>query len=143
MTQSHSIDRRQLDDLVTGRRVLLVHGDEEMRCALEVLLTERYEVDAVSSAELALLYFAPGRYDVLVTELDLPGLSGDELLRTLRLVDPPLAGVAITSGDLDSPHPRLQDFEHSWSPAADGLVALLAGVGRALRHAREQALAFA
>ena len=74
-------------------RVLLVEDDALLRGALEILLSERLDVVAVSSAEAALDGFVAGRYDVLVTDLGLPGRQGDELRRALCEVDP---GVAVT-----------------------------------------------
>jgi DNA-binding response OmpR family regulator len=64
-------------------RVLLVEDDALVRGALEILLSERLDVVAVSSAEAALDGFVAGRYDVLVTDLGLPGRQGDELRRAL------------------------------------------------------------
>ena len=60
----------------TRERVLLVEDDELVRGALEILLSERLDVVAVPSAEAALDGFVAGRYDVLVTDLGLPGQAG-------------------------------------------------------------------
>jgi DNA-binding response OmpR family regulator len=46
-----------------------------------------YRVDAVESAEEALSCFAAGRYDVLMADIMLPGLSGVGLLGKVRQVD--------------------------------------------------------
>ena len=98
----------------TRARVLLVEDDDLMREALEMLLSERLEVVAASSAEMALEGFAAGRYDVLVTDLGLPGRKGDELRRALSVLDPGLTALLITADDLRDNDPRLEGFERWW-----------------------------
>jgi len=57
---------------------------EIARLALEQL---GFRVEAVESAEEALSRYAPGRYDVLLTDIMLPGVSGVELLGKVRVQD--------------------------------------------------------
>ena len=94
--------------------VLLVEDDDLMREALEMLLSERLEVVAAASAEMALEGFVAGRYDVLVTDLGLPGRKGDELRRALSALDPGLTALLITADDLRDNDPRLEGFERWW-----------------------------
>ncbi len=98
----------------TRARVLLVEDDDLMREALEMLLSERLEVVAAASAEMALEGFVAGRYDVLVTDLGLPGRKGDELRRALSVLDPGLTALLITADDLRDNDPRLEGFERWW-----------------------------
>jgi DNA-binding NtrC family response regulator len=85
---------------VTTRSILLV--DDE--AALTGLLTQflkrlGYQVDSCSGAEeaLALLDAGPERYFALVTDLALPGISGEELVDQARQRNPGLRAI-ITSG---------------------------------------------
>ena len=104
----------------TRSRILLVEDDELMREALQILLGEGFDVDAAASAEAALEGFVAGRYDVLVTDLGLPGRKGHELRRALQEVDPGLSAVLITADDLSPGDPRLAGFEAWWhKPCAD------------------------
>ena len=106
-------------------RVLLVEDDALLRGALEILLSERLDVVAVSSAEAALDGFVAGRYDVLVTDLGLPGRQGDELRRALCEVDPGLTAILITAADLTGDDPRLAGFETWWQKPMFDLDAVL------------------
>jgi len=106
-------------------RVLLVEDDALVRGALEILLSERLDVVAVESAEAALDGFVAGRYDVLVTDLGLPGRQGDELRRALCEVDPGLTAILITAADLTGDDPRLAGFETWWQKPMFDLDAVL------------------
>ena len=111
----HTINRTPADTVPSGRaRVLLVEDDELIRTALDILLSERLEVVTASSAEAAIAGFVAGRYDVLVTDLGLPGRNGDELRRALCEVDPGLTALLITADDLADNDPRLDGFETWW-----------------------------
>ena len=119
-------------------RALLVEDDDLVREALEILLSERLEVDAAASAEEAITRFVPGRYDVLVTDLGLPGRKGHELLRALREVDPGLAAVLITAEDLSAADPRLSGFERWWHKPMFDHDAVLAGIAAAAARSRRR-----
>ena len=79
-------------------RVLFVEDNADVR-ELVALLLEEEGLDVVScaSAESAEAAFADGGFDVLVTDVSLPTLSGPELARRLRAVDPAL-WVVFSSG---------------------------------------------
>ncbi len=74
-------------ELATGRgeRVLLVEDEEAARAGLiEILTMLGYRVDAVGSAEEAGRLPAKPPFDLLLTDLMLPGASGSDLARGLR-----------------------------------------------------------
>lgn len=78
-------------------RVLVVEDEPLLRQLLEATLTQsRYRVLSCASAEEALLHRAEP-FDLLLTDLTLPGLSGFELAKTL-LADRPELPVLCTSG---------------------------------------------
>jgi DNA-binding NarL/FixJ family response regulator len=68
-----------------GLKVAYVEDDEDLRtfCA-ERFARARYSCETFSSAEPLLKVIAAGRYDVLVLDIKLPGMSGVELLQELR-----------------------------------------------------------
>ncbi|MGF6673764.1 response regulator [Paraburkholderia sp. WSM4174] len=79
-------------------RVLFVEDDTESREALgELLGALGLACTAVASAEAALPLANTQRYDVLLTDLTLPGMSGDELARAVRRVQPQIR-VLLVSG---------------------------------------------
>jgi PAS domain S-box-containing protein len=79
-------------------RVLFVEDDTESREALgELLGTLGLACTAVASAEAALPLANMQHYDVLLTDLTLPGMSGAELARAVRRVQPEIR-VLLVSG---------------------------------------------
>jgi signal transduction histidine kinase/DNA-binding response OmpR family regulator len=79
-------------------RVLLVEDDLPSREAMsELLETFGLPYTAVASAEEALELAPRQHYDILLSDVTLPGLSGDALARTLRRAQPDLR-VLLMSG---------------------------------------------
>ena len=67
-----------------GERVLLVEDEEGARNGMEEMLTMLgYHVTAAPSAEAAEAIAAEGMFDVLLTDLLLPGVGGGELARRM------------------------------------------------------------
>ncbi len=80
------------------RRVLLVEDSEDVREAtIEFINEVGFDVVAVESAEQALEALDAARYDVLFTDVSLPGISGIELLKRVRKRDP-AQRIVIASG---------------------------------------------
>ena len=76
-------------------RILLVDDDEAIRCiAAELLRDAGYVVREAGSAEEALRQVVddPAPWDLLVTDMDMPGMNGFELAGRLQLV---LAGLKV------------------------------------------------
>ena len=72
-------------------RVLLVEDDSPSREAMgELLAAFGLQCTAVASAEEALELAPAHRYDILLSDVTLPGLSGDALARALRHAQPDL-----------------------------------------------------
>ena len=55
--------------------------------------------------------FLPGRYDVALIDLGMPGMPGDQVARKMRHADPSLATVLVTGWDLEEDDPRLSAFD--------------------------------
>ncbi|NMM04552.1 response regulator [Paraburkholderia sp. RP-4-7] len=82
----------------TPARVLLVEDDADSREALSDLLGALgLDCTAVASAEEALLLVPAQRFDVLFTDLTLPGMSGDNLARVVLSQQPDIR-VLLVSG---------------------------------------------
>ena len=68
-----------------AERLLIVEDESTLRESLQrVFIREGYEVDAFGSAEKALEGFEEGAYDLIVTDIILPGLDGIEFLRAVK-----------------------------------------------------------
>ena len=69
--------------------VLVVDDDASMRHLLSVILSDHgYEARAVSSGEDALRELAARDYDLVLTDVRMPGMGGLELLRRIQATDP-------------------------------------------------------
>jgi CheY-like chemotaxis protein len=80
------------------RSVLLVEDDADSREAMHDLLTILgLECTAVASAEEAQEVLAAGSFDIVLTDLTLPGMSGAELARDVRRTRPAIR-VLLVSG---------------------------------------------
>jgi CheY-like chemotaxis protein len=79
-------------------RILYVEDDPLVReVTCEMLAQPAHEVVAVSSAEEALSVFKPEEFDLVVTDISLPGMSGMDMARhMLKLV--PTAAIIIATG---------------------------------------------
>lgn len=84
-------------------RVLIADDQREVRTMLKTgveTLGSNFNVHAVPSGEEAVLEIAMGKFDLLVTDVRLPGISGLEVIRRVRNSHPELKVILIT-GVLD------------------------------------------
>jgi two-component system OmpR family response regulator len=67
------------------KRVLVVEDEPRMADAVRrVLVAERYTVDVAADGETALELSGQHTYDVVLLDRMLPGISGEQVLRTMR-----------------------------------------------------------
>jgi signal transduction histidine kinase/ActR/RegA family two-component response regulator len=78
-------------------RVLLVEDDQEVRDTLaQLLMLDDHRVERAASGQEALELFQPSAYDVVCSDLGMPGMNGWELLGQLRERDPALVTVLLS-----------------------------------------------
>ena len=66
-------------------RILIVEDEQKLREVMAVFLkTEGFEVDTAEDGETALELFARSRYDLIVLDAMLPGMSGFDVCRKIR-----------------------------------------------------------
>ena len=84
-------------------KILVVDDDDTIRDTLYDLLSESYVCQTAETAEKALARLEADEYDVVLTDISMPGLSGLELLGHIRqkYVNTP---VIIISGISDQEH---------------------------------------
>jgi DNA-binding NtrC family response regulator len=87
---------------MTRATVLVVDDEEDVRRAISRILTRAgFEVLGASGGSAAVLALrSDSGIDVLVTDLEMPGLSGEELLTEVRETDPGLP-IVVLSGRAD------------------------------------------
>lgn len=83
--------------------ILIVDDDEAIRDTLYDLFEENHRCHLAETAEQALKWLDTERYDVALTDISMPGLSGVELLGVIRQHQPNLP-VIIISGLSDQEH---------------------------------------
>ncbi len=78
---------------------LLIVEDEDTLChsLARVLAKEGYEVDTAESAESAFILLDKKSYDLIITDVILPGISGIELLTKYRKQNPAQKVIIITA----------------------------------------------
>ncbi|MBF8284957.1 MAG: hypothetical protein HW378_3872, partial [Anaerolineales bacterium] len=78
-------------------RLLIVDDEVELMTALREMLTRQgYEAVGFTSGEQALEALREGEFDLLLTDLMMPGLDGIALLRAGLDIDPHLVGIIMT-----------------------------------------------
>jgi PAS domain S-box-containing protein len=92
-------------------RLLVIDDDENVCRLLESLLSDRHEVEIVSDGQEGLERFSPGRFDVILIDLGLPGMSGDRVAREMKRVDPAVVSVLITGWVMRPDDVRLGVFD--------------------------------
>ena len=82
---------------VSKEQILVVDDEEDLRSAIvEILTLDGFEVDGVGSAEEAVEKLSQTAYDVLITDHNLPGKVGVELLEETLVRFPETIGIVIT-----------------------------------------------
>lgn len=76
--------------------VLVVDDDDVIRETLRELLAENYHCQEASTAEEALSKLQSQAFDVVLTDISMPGLSGSELLERVRELYPETPVIVIS-----------------------------------------------
>ena len=97
-------------------RVLVVEDDLEMRQLLEEELgAAGFDVRTASSASEALAHLPDWAADVVVTDLIMPGMKGDELLGRIRMLDSALPVIIMTAfGSVESAVEAMRSGAHHY-----------------------------
>jgi len=80
-----------------GARVLVVDDEPHMARLVTALLGDGYRVDAAPSGDVALGMLEVEAYDVVLTDLMMPGMTGVELLRRAHRREPDPPFVVLTA----------------------------------------------
>jgi len=78
-------------------KVLVVDDDSNVNSMLsDVLSRHGYQIDTATAAEQALDKYRPDAYDVVVSDIKMPGMDGTDLLRKIRAVDRDTSVILVT-----------------------------------------------
>jgi len=80
------------------KRILITEDDEEMRSLLKDFFEEEgFETDSVSNGVDALQKLAKDRFDLIITDIRMPGLTGLDILPRLKKLHPNASVIVITA----------------------------------------------
>jgi len=120
-------------------KILIVDDDDVIRDTLYELLSTDYDCESASTAQTALSKLEQEAFDVVVTDISMPGLSGVELLSSV-LKHYPKTPVIIVSGISDQEQAerllKLGAFDYVLKPFR--LEVVETSVKRALKYRRAQ-----
>src|SRR3990172_1210397 len=121
---------------MTGRRILVVDDDESLRRVMQVQLAQSgYEVTTAANANHALTLLQQSPYDLAITDLQMPGGSGLELLKKVRAEYPEVIVVMITAfGTVETAVEAMKAgaYDYLTKPVHPDELSLV--VNRALEH---------
>jgi len=83
---------------VGQRPILIVDDEPQIRNLLKELLTEDYICTVASSAEEAISYISKQKFDVIISDINLGGMTGVDMIPHVSVIDPD-AVVLMISGD--------------------------------------------
>jgi CheY-like chemotaxis protein len=98
-SSAHPIPSASAAEPAARRRVLLVEDDPEAALFATLVLGERgqFEVTHTANPAVALVLAASGPWDLVLTDRDLPVMSGMELLAALRELAPRVPVLLVTA----------------------------------------------
>jgi DNA-binding response OmpR family regulator len=98
---------------VRRSRILVVDDEKYVRGLLcDVLTAWGYEVDTVADGREGLRLLVERAYDLVVTDLHMPGVNGLDLIKTVRLRGLPVPMIMLTASVQDATsHSERLDFE--------------------------------
>ena len=92
-----------MDSTVRQMTVLVVDDDAGIRDSMrDVLCIEGYDADTARSAELALEMAQKRDYDVIVLDINLPGMDGIQALKQIKASDPSPRVIMVTGSNSDA-----------------------------------------
>ncbi|MBL8951317.1 MAG: response regulator [Myxococcaceae bacterium] len=120
-------------------RILVIDDDKSARLLLDRVLTRAgHQVVIVDTGEQGLEALARQSYDLIITDKNLPGIDGLELLRQARATNPKLQAIIITgfpTPETKSSAKEIGVFSYVTKPF--GILDILGTCDGAIRAARE------
>lgn len=86
----------------TKANILFVEDEAELRNILRIVLEkEGYAVDVASTGQGAIGKVKKKKYDLIITDLRLPGMSGQEAIKRIEGIYPKIKFIIISGYQLD------------------------------------------
>ncbi len=85
------------------KRLMVVDDDDSLReLMLDILESRNYKVVCCSDGRIALSLFHKGEFDMLITDLGLPHVSGSQLAAQVKAIDPSIPIIMMTGWGADA-----------------------------------------
>jgi DNA-binding NtrC family response regulator len=79
-------------------RILIIEDDEEMRSLLEDILDEEgFQTESVSNGSEGLQELTKEPFDLVITDIRMPGLTGLDILPVIKRLQPDASVIVITA----------------------------------------------
>jgi two-component system NtrC family response regulator len=119
-------------------RILIVEDDENLRRVMHIQLNrEGYETSSAADSEQAIPILEKSPQDLVITDLNLPGISGIELLKKVRVEYPETAVIVMTAfGTVQTAVEAMKAGAYDYITKPIHPYELTALVSRALDHHR-------
>jgi DNA-binding response OmpR family regulator len=119
-------------------RILVIDDDKSARLLLDRVLTRAgHQVVIVDTGEQGLEALARQSYDLIITDKNLPGIDGLELLRQARSTNPKLQAIIITGFPTPETKTSAKDLGvFSYVTKPFGILDILGTCDGAIRAAR-------
>lgn len=123
---------------VRNKATILVVDDEQdiLQLIADILATQNYEVLTAVSAEKALSIIENQQVDIVITDENMPGMSGTELLSIMRFQHPDIISMMITGyADVETTIRAINDAQvYKFFTKPLRMTDLIISVKNALEH---------
>ena len=100
-------------------KILVIDGDATSRELMRAALRKAgFDVSLAEDGEAGLRAFLSGTFDMVMLDVDMPGMSGHEVCRTLRAAADPLLPIVMVTGKDD-----VASVEHAYQAGATDFIA--------------------
>lgn len=125
-----------------GSQILIIDDEKNYLLILEALLEEEgYTVTALSDPAMALAYLDESEVDVVITDMKMPGMSGQDVLEHVRRNHPHIPVMIMTAfGTIDRAVEAMKSgaFDYITKPFANDDILLSVRKALKLSHAERQ-----
>ena len=83
---------------MSAARILVVEDEDLVRKFVkDILVSKGYDIQTAETAEAGLEQFGQHSFDVVISDVNLPGIDGIEMVKQMRASDPTIVPVVMTA----------------------------------------------